>query len=336
MPKNKNAFIRYRIIDGALRNKHKKFPSKQELIEACSGLGKVSARTIDHDIYDMKHDEELGYFAPILYSYKENGYYYSDPNYSINNLPLKQEDIYALEFACSLLKQFEGISTVKQFMQSVEKIEDYVNLRNVYGNDDFMEVIETEQGVIQKGSEYLGVLLKHIKEQESSILHYDSINSKSIKIYHIHPYVLKEYRNRWYVVGWVTEKEKMQIFALDRIKSIVPGKQSFTRLSKFSPADYFKYSFGISVLEHTPENVVLHFSPSEAPYIKSLPLHHSQTILQDDEKAFIIQLTVAPSYELLAQILGYGEKVVIIQPESLKQKHIQALKSALLKYEQHS
>lgn len=332
MPKNKNAFIRYRIIDGALRNKHKRYPTKQELIDACSGLGSVSARTIDSDIYDMKFDEELGYAAPIEYDRKLKGYYYTDPNYSINNLPLKQEDLYALEFACSLLKQFDGIGPIQQFMQSVEKIEEYVNLRNVYGNDDFLQIIETEKGLSQKGNEFLHPLLLSIKEQQAVMMHYKGFGHDTAKSYQLQPYVLKEYRNRWYVTGKIEEKNRIQTFALERIKELIPTKKQFKRDASFSPAEYFKHSFGISVNDYEPQSVILSFSSSEAPYIKSQPLHQTQQVLVDNDLEFKIGLEVILSYELKAQILSYGDKVKIIAPEDLKQEHITILTKAMANY----
>jgi predicted DNA-binding transcriptional regulator YafY len=230
----------------------------------------------------MKFDEELAYQAPIEYDRKLRGYYYTDPNYSINNLPLKQEDLYALEFACSLLKQFEGIGPIQQFMQSVEKIEDYVNLRSVYGNDDFLQIIETEKSLSQKGNEFLSPLLLSIKEQQAVMMHYQGFGHSEIKHYQLHPYVLKEYRNRWYVTGKLVDKNRIQTFALERIKQILPTATNFTRDANFKPAEYFKHSFGISVHDYESQLITLSFSPSEAPYIKSQPLHQTQQILVDN------------------------------------------------------
>lgn len=332
MPKNKNAFIRYRIIDTALRNRHKKYPTKKELIDACSGLGTVSERTIDKDIYDMKNDEELGYFAPIEYDRKHNGYCYTDPDYSINKIPLKQEDLYALEFACSLLKQFEGIGPVKQFMQSVSKIEDFISMRRIAG-ESLDEVIQTEKSLSQKGNEYLGPLLHAIKEKQVLVLHYQRFGESAIKHYTYHPYVLKEYRNRWYVTGKDEGKNRIITFALERIKEVLTTKQYFEVDVSFSAKNFFKHSFGISVIsEYKPEKVVLQFEPSESPYIKSQPLHQTQQIVAETEKAFIISLEVIPSYELKAQILSYGDKVEVLEPESLRKEQVETLRKALKKY----
>lgn len=332
MPKNKNAFIRYRIIDTALRNRHKKYPTKKDLIEACSGLGTVSERTIDKDIYDMKNDEELGYYAPIEYDRRFNGYCYTDPDYSINKIPLKQEDLYALEFACSLLRQFEGIGPVKQFMQSVSKIEDFISMRRIAG-ESLDEVIQTEKSLSQKGNEYLGPLLHAIKEKHALVLHYQRFGENQVKHYTYHPYVLKEYRNRWYVTGKDAGKNRIITFALERIKEVLTTKQTFEADKTFSAKNFFKHSFGISVIsEYKPEKVILRFEPTEAPYIKSQPLHQTQQVISENEKEFIISLEVIPSYELKAQLLSYGDKVEVLEPEQLRKEHIFTLKQALQKY----
>jgi len=332
MPKNKNAFIRYRIIDTALRNRHKRFPSKAELIDACSGLGTVSARTIDKDIYDMKFDEELGYYAPIEYDRKHNGYYYTDTSYSINKIPLKQEDLYALGFACSLLRQFEGIEPVKQFIDSVGKIEDFISMKQIAG-DNLNDIIQTEKSLSLKGNEHLGVLLSAIKERQELMIHYKRFGEKEAKNYTYHPYVLKEYRNRWYVTGKAPDSGRIITFALERLMGVITTKNFFTPDASFNARQFFKHSFGISVLSgYEPEKVELSFSPNEAPYIKSQPLHETQKILKDDDKEFRISLEVIPSYELKSSILSYGAGVKVISPESLKKEHIKSLKEALKLY----
>ncbi len=335
MPKNKNATIRYRIIDNALRNRQKKYPTKKDLIEACSGLGTVSERTIDKDLYDMKYDEELGYFAPIEYNRKFNGYYYTDADFSINKIPLKQEDLYALEFACGLLRQFEGIGPVRQFMQSVSKIEDFISMKRIAG-ETLDDVIQTEKSLSAKGNEYLGTLLKAIKERDELIVHYQRFGETAPKHYTYHPYVLKEYRNRWYVTGKDIGKKRMITLALERIKEILPTGKSFEPDTNFEARKFFKHSFGISVIDDfKPEKIKLRFEPGEAPYIKSQPLHETQQIIEDSATAFIIELEVIPSYELKSQILSYGDKVHILAPATLQKEHVATLTNALNKYRKH-
>ena len=148
----------------------------------------------------------------------------------------------------------------------------------------------------------------------------------------MHPYVLKEYRNRWYVTGKLVDKNRIQTFALERIKQIIPTTSNFTRDANFKPAEYFKHSFGISVHDYESQLVTLSFSPTEAPYIKSQPLHQTQQILVDDEQEFKITLDVIPSYELKSQILSYGDKVKVVAPETLKKELKEILQKAYQNY----
>jgi predicted DNA-binding transcriptional regulator YafY len=333
MPKNKNALIRYRIIDVTIRNKQKPFPSKQELIDACNGLGKVSARTIDKDLYDMKFDEELGYFAPIEFDRKERGYFYIDESYSINKIPLKQEDLYAMEFACSILKPFEEIEAVRRFIESISKIEDFVSMQRTVDNNSWHEIVQTEKAVEYKGSEYLSPLLKCIKERTVIQLHYQRYGEQQVKHYTFHPYVLKEYRNRWYVTGWSENRNAISTFALERIVEVIPVKQRFLPESSFDAVSYFAHSFGISVTnDFQPEVITLKFAAKDAPFIKSMPLHQTQQVLAEDESGIVITLIVIPSYELKAELLSYGDRVKVISPQWLADEHKQTLQQALANY----
>jgi predicted DNA-binding transcriptional regulator YafY len=333
MPKNKNAYIRYRIIDSCLRKRKGYYPSKKDLIDACKDLGSVSARTIDNDIYAMKYDAELGYDAPIEYSPQHKGYYYSDPNYSITKIPLKQEDLYAMEFACSILRQFEGIDAVKQFIESVNKIEDFISMQRTWGGNDWNRIIQTERGLSNKGNEFLSPLLLHIKEQRVLMLHYQRFGESQPSVHEFHPYVLKEYRNRWYCTGYSATRKKILTFALERMRELITTKNHFEQDKNFDAEHYFKYSFGISVInEFEPEHIILRFAGSEAPFIKSLPLHQSQQIVEENENGITISLDVIPSYELTAEILRYGDKVEVLGPAHLRDEIKQSLNAALKRY----
>jgi hypothetical protein len=110
MPANKNALIRYKTIDSCLRNRYRRY-TLDDLVEACSdalyemeGISKgVSLRTVQGDIQIMRSDK-LGYNAPIeVYDHKY--YRYEDPDYSITNMPLTQNDYEVMTEAVDMLRQ---------------------------------------------------------------------------------------------------------------------------------------------------------------------------------------------------------------------------------------
>lgn len=319
MPKNKQAYIRYRIIDACIRNKQKPFPTKEELIKACEVIASVSLRTIEQDLYDMQNDEELGYLAPIKYDKRQKGYYYEDPNFSISNIPLKENDLYALEFAVALLKQFEGIDTVAQFSEAVTKIEDYVNVRSLMTDTDMAQVIQLEQSTSSSGQEFLNLILNAIKEHKTISFSYRKFDSSAAKEHTLAPYVLKEYRNRWYVTG--RSNDTIVTFGLDRILSLNINKEIFAPDPEFNINDYFKYSFGISVSNNLkPEEIILQFTSTQGAYIKSQPLHATQKILKEHTDFVQVSIRVIPSFELRSQLLSYGSSVRVLEPLWLQEE----------------
>ena len=134
MPANKYALLRYRIIDRCLTNKGKPFPSREDLRQACedalfgSGGDAISLSTIDKDIWAMKNENELGYYAPIKFSKQNGGYFYEEEGYSISELSLGDEDLEAIRFATATLEQFRSIPIFKQYESAIDKIINRVNI----------------------------------------------------------------------------------------------------------------------------------------------------------------------------------------------------------------
>jgi predicted DNA-binding transcriptional regulator YafY len=333
MPKNKNALMRYRIIDACLRNKFKRYPNKFDFMRACENLGAISLRTVEKDIYDMMYDEELAYNAPIVYSRAEKGYYYDDPNYSINQFPIQESDLSALEFACSILRQFGNIDPARQLLESIDKMETFMRASHSLESDSWQLYIQAEKSLGEGGMDFMGPILDAIRSKNKCFIKYQRFNSEEKKSYIFHPYVLKQYRNRWYVIGYFENRKASGTFALDRIQSLEPLKENFIIDKNFSSENYFKYSFGISVQQsQKPEKIKLSFHPNEAPFIKSQPLHQSQKIVLESEKEFIIELEVWIGFELINSILGFGKQVKILEPLSLQQEIIEHYKNALNLY----
>jgi predicted DNA-binding transcriptional regulator YafY len=338
MPANKYALLRYRIIDRCLKNKFRPYPDKEDLRMACeeelygSEGDRISLSTIDKDLYAMRNEANLGYYAPIAYNKAEKGYYYEDPDYSIDDFPLNAEDIEAIEFAANTLSQFRGIQLFESSGDAIDKILGRVSLRP--------ETNETNESYLQfetpseyKGARHLRTLLQAIRANRVVRFDYEKFTGESAKSYFFHPYLLKEYRNRWYVIGYNPEKQVTVVFGLDRIKGEVEiTTETFVRNESFDPDLYFRYSLGITVVDEAPEKVVLRFSPLTAKYVESQPIHPSQTTLSNSAKGKDIQIEVCITRELIMQILSYGDEVEVISPESLRMRIAETLSESLDKY----
>ncbi len=112
----------------------------------------------------------------------------------------------------------------------------------------------------------------------------------------------------------------MATFELGRIKDARAGKESFERVEGFHPADFFRYAFGITVLEGKPEKVVLEFDRSEMRYLADSPLHPSQQIIAEGTETTTVEIEVYITIELIMSILSFGKKVSVHSPAHLKQQ----------------
>ncbi len=149
----------------------------------------------------------------------------------------------------------------------------------------------------------------------------------------VEPFAMKEFRNRWYLVGKDTKKEELRIYALDRLTELTITKSKFVYPLDFSVNAYFANCFGIIAHDgQSPEDVVLSFTPDQGKYIKSLPLHHTQQILADNANEFRIKLHLVVTFDLVMEILSYGSEVKVIEPRSLKKEVKSKLQKSLNYY----
>lgn len=318
MPHIKNALIRYRIIDRCIRNKYKPFPSKQELREACeeelygsTGGGHICNSTIEKDMFAMREEHD----APIKYSKREKGYYYEDPDFTMNDIPLTENDMEAIAFAAKTLMQFKNVELFRQFGSAIDKIVDHVAFSQ---DEDAREFIQFESAVADGGNEFLPPLLEAIKTQNFVHFDYASFVTGELKPRKVLPLLLKQYRNRWYLISFDDSKQDYITYALDRIEDLEVSQEKSSKPIDFDPDNYFKHAVGITSGNSLPEKVLLEVGIIATKYLDSLPIHPSQKIKEINEDHFVFQLNVSITEELIREILSFGGEIRVMQPESLK------------------
>ena len=112
----------------------------------------------------------------------------------------------------------------------------------------------------------------------------------------------------------------LKTFGLDRISDLDITTASFTR-EEINIEETYKNSFGIISADGAlPQEILLKFDNEQANYVKALPLHHSQTIISEDENETVFKVFVVPTYDFQREILSYGKRVQILAPESFKKE----------------
>lgn len=322
MPVNRNALIRYRTIDNCLRNKYRQW-TLDDLIEACSealyeyeGIDKgVSRRSIQMDL-QMMRSEKLGYNAPIIVIDKKY-YAYEDPNYSITNIPLTDQDLGKLTEVVEILRQFKGFTHFNELNGMVQRLEDRIHTAKTKQ----APIIDLEKNDGLKGLEYLDIIYQAILKKKTISLTYQSFKAREANTFIFHPYFLKEYRNRWFVLGTRGKNQPVLNLALDRIIAVEPAGEAYIENNSLKLPEYYEHVVGVTV-NHSepPEEVVLFINRENAPYVLTKPLHRSQQLIEKINSGVIIRLKVQLNFELEREILGFGDCIKVLKPERLKRR----------------
>jgi predicted DNA-binding transcriptional regulator YafY len=335
MPANKYALLRYRIIDRCLTNNGKPYPSREDLRQACedalfgSGGEAISLSTIDKDIWAMKNEGELGYYAPIKFSKQYGGYFYEEEGYSISELSLGDDDLEAIRFATATLEQFKGIPIFKQYESAIEKIINRVNISPNPDDASLTRFIQFERSTVSLGNEHLAPLLDHIKARKSIRIRYRKFTDDKLNEYELHPYLLKEYHNRWYLIAYNVERKGIRTYGLERIEHLETAEKRFSIDANFDADLFFKYSLGITERSEKPEKIELQFEASTGKYLVTQPIHTSQVIIKQDKQHITIGLHVLITTELINLILSYGHQVKVCKPTKLVKLVGEELKQTL-------
>jgi predicted DNA-binding transcriptional regulator YafY len=308
----------------------------KDLIEACSDAlyeyeGKdtyVSKRTVQMDIQLLRSDK-LGYNAPIEV-YEKKFYRYADPDFSITDVPLTESDLDVLSESVAVLRQFKDFSLFSELNGVIQKLED--KIYHAAGTEP--PVIHLDKNEQLKGLEHLDVLYQSITKRIVLNISYQSFSARQANNLVFHPYLLKEFNNRWFLVGRREGHTPIFTLALDRMVNIAPDLKTEYVREGFDADDFYKDTYGVTVLGVPPIEVRLRINRKSAPYVLTKPFHPSQKIIERHKAGDVeISFTVHHNFELERLLLGFGASIEVLAPKVLRKKIKRVLRQALKHYD---
>ena len=331
MPLNREAYTRYRLIDARLRKKP--YPTLEALLDYVgeSFDKPVAKRTLQLDLQDMRYNQSLNFNAPIEYNRAEKTYHYTNPDYSIHNMPVTAEDLHGLDFAISILDQFKQLPVIREFEDAIMKIADTVRYNREQKGEE--KVIHFDRPNTYQGIEFVELVVRAIREKRRLRLQYRKFDEVTTKEHFIEPYLVREFKSRFYLIGnAVSAKgDKVLTFAFDRVVDLQLTDKTFD--GKFFDHEKFYQSvFGITAVEGKAENIELSFVPTQGKYILSQPIHHSQKLLKETAKEIRLGMSVSVNHEFVMQLLSYGANVKVLKPASLAKKIQDETKAMMARY----
>lgn len=337
MATNKHAIIRYQALDKCFSNRGRKFYIG-DLIDACNealydhtGDEKfsdplnpgISRRQILDDISFMESD--AGWAIPLdhIKDGKKTYYRYSDKKFTINNQPLTDEEVSQLRETTLMLSRFKGLPQFEWIDSMITNLEDKFHLKGAEHS-----VIGLDNNEFVAGIEHISTLFNAIINKTPLRIIYNTFHKGSFT-WIIHPYYLKQYNNRWYLIG-LNDNENKDIthLGLDRIQSIEQAHTPFIENTFIEDFDeYFEDIVGVSFpAERVMEHIVLRFSQHRFPYIVAKPIHGSQKIVSIENR--IVSIDVMPNRELESIILSFGEDVEVLGPQLFRVTIVNKIKKS--------
>lgn len=218
----------------------------------------------------------------------------------------------------------------EEFSVSSQTIFDNILLLNAYKqteNNSEIMIFEKRQA---SGLHNLEGLVFAIKNSKIITFNYtknwEGVPHKKV----LEPYALKEFKNRWYLLANEVDGKDffVKTFGLDRISDVEVNSKTFKK-QEVDIDKLFVNSFGIiSTLDQIPEKIIISFDYEQGKFIKTLPIHHSQKVLIDNDSEYRIELTLVPTYDFYQELLTHTGRMKIISPDNVRDKYFEFIKSA--------
>ena len=337
MPTNKNAMTRYKILDELLSNQYHDYSLNdltEEVNRRLEECGQsVSRRMIEKDIHYLEYE---GPFQVLIKRYSKPAYdydkkktvtkqclRYENPKFSIFSKTLTDDEEYLIGEALSLLGQFDGLP-------NLDALE---GLRCGWGvNRNDRHIIAFTKNPLE-GTRVFGELFTAISQKQVIEIHYRLFGHEEERQVNLHPYLLREYNRRWYVLGATEEDDAMLTFALERILNIVPLPSHKYQDYEGDINEWYEDIVGVTNLKDSPVyEIYFWVSDISKDYVKTKPIHESQRTLNETKTAEMrekypslkggqfFRIDCKYNYELIRELTSFGKELIVLEPEYIYNK----------------
>lgn len=339
MPKNKNALTRYKYLDEMLSDRHH-FYDIHDLTEKCNerlvdaGFPDVSQRCIEKDINYL----EYAPFYAEIERYRVNGnrcIRYKNPSFTIFRKELTDEESNLILEVLDTIGQFDGLANFE-----------WLNRFKIgLGLKERPRIISFSNNPYLQNTNLLGVLFDNISNQVVVKLEYHTFTEMENREIIFHPYLLKQYNNRWYLIGVAGGDAKILNFALDRINGVTALPEVKYRQCDEDLTGRFEDIVGVTLYEDRDvEHILFWASNQSKDYISTKPIHGSQCRYKGykeeeyrskypslEDGAFF-SIDCIPNYELIRELSSFGKELVVLSPSSIQNEIFDRVKSMLDSY----
>lgn len=338
MPTNKNALVRYRHLDRLLSDHHHYYDihdlteKVNDLLEF-DGFSPVTQRCIEKDLIDMQ-----GLFsAPIEHEKKnsKNCIFYWNRSFTIFSQEMSREERNLLREVLSTIGQFNGLDNFKW-------LDDF---KIGLGLEERRQIISFSNNPFLQNSNLLGTLFDQISNEVVIKLSYHTFTDPTIRSIVFHPYLLKQYNDRWFLLGAADSDHKILTFALDRIDEVEPLPDKKYAECPEELQERFENIVGVTLYEERKcEHILCWVNDSSKGYVDTKPMHESYTPYKEDkeielhnqypqlEGGLFFSIDCIPNFELIRELCSFGSNLVVLTPDTIRSEIRNRLQEHLEQY----
>lgn len=183
------------------------------------------------------------------------------------------------------------------------------------------------------GRNYLEDIIKAMRDNRVIFISYYSYNAEKYNEFDIHPYFVKAFKKRWYVIAYSPGTDNVRCYALDRMEHVIISDKVFKMPKDLEPADYFKDCFGIINNKNSEvQKVVLKVDAFQSNYIRNLPLHDSQKETKRTDEYSIFEYHLKPEFDFEQEIFSNMDAMEVLEPLWLRDEVAERLRNLMKKY----
>lgn len=197
---------------------------------------------------------------------------------------------------------------------------------------NYSDLIQFENPNV-KGSEHIYPLLQAIKGKNLTDIVYKKFYEENSETITVEPYLLKQFKGKWYLICIKSSINEVRTYALDRIEHLDVKRKRFAISDKLDLKNYANHCFGIiNPTGEKIETIVFSFDTEQANYVKNFPIHTSQKELQTKDDEVFFEIKVYITFDLVAELLLYGHRITIHSPKKLIKELRNTYNACLKKY----
>lgn len=317
MPVDKQVLLRYQVLNECFRNKYRDY-TIDDLVDECSKamrekldiMDGVSKRTIQNDIanlemppYNIRLDENLK-------SGRKRLFRYLNTDDTLHLFRMNDEERHKVQDAIRVLNDYEGeplYDWARMFLMQVE---------GGMFDEDTSSIVSFQSNPDLKGLSHFGKLLQAIISKRVLKMRYTPFGKDTITV-KIHPYHLKQYNDRWYLIGFVEGYHTYGHYPLDRIEDFDEIAVKYQEPEEDFEG-YFDDVVGVTVPQGDSQDIIIKVYKESMGFFTTKPLHLSQRLIEKSNDYMIISINVKTNYELDSKILSFGPSVEVLSPESYR------------------